>query len=67
MVKKILHQNISDEENQNQIVVEESTEYDDLIREVEEVEKYEFGYQPPKPPKKKSPYPFTLKFIVGTL
>ena len=41
----------------NQIVVEESTEYDDLIREVEEVEKYEFGYQPPKPPKKKSPYP----------
>ena len=45
----------------NQIVVEESTEYDDLIREVEEVEKYEFGYQPPKPPKKKSPYPYTLK------
>ena len=45
----------------NNIEVEESTRYDDLIKEVEEVEKYQFGYQPPKPPKQKSPYPFMLK------
>ena len=45
----------------NNIDVQESIDYDDLISEVEEVEKYEFGYQPPKPPKQSSPYPFVLK------
>lgn len=41
--------------------VKETVKYDDLIKEVDETEDYEFGYQPPKPTKKRSPYPFTLK------
>jgi len=35
--------------------------YDNLIDEVNEIEKYEVGYQPPKPKKQQSPYPFKLK------
>jgi hypothetical protein len=35
--------------------------YDNLIEEVNEVEQYQEGYQPPKPTKKQSPYPFKLK------
>jgi hypothetical protein len=41
--------------------VEESTTYDTLIDEVDEVETYQMGFQPPKPNTNTSPYPFTLK------
>ena len=45
----------------NQLEVKETTSYDTLINEVNEVEKYDLGYQPPKPKKNENPYPFTLK------
>ncbi|XDZ62607.1 hypothetical protein AB8881_08605 [Alphaproteobacteria bacterium LSUCC0396] len=45
----------------NNIEVVETTSYDDLVDEVNKVEKYELGYQPPKPKGKKSDYPFVLK------
>lgn len=35
--------------------------YDNLITEVNEVEEYKEGYQPPKPSNKQSDYPFELK------
>ena len=47
--------------NHNEFEVKETTSYDDLINEVNDVEKYDLGYQPPKPSKKENIYPFTLK------
>ena len=41
--------------------VEETTVYDNLIDEVNQVERYEFGSQKPKPKLDLSGYPFTLK------
>ena len=41
--------------------------YDDLVSKVDEVEKYQLGYQPPKKKKNESPYPFTMKVHCWTL
>ena len=49
----------------NNIEVVETTKYDTLVDEVSKVEEYQMGYQPPIPKKDSSPYPFTLKSIVG--
>jgi len=51
----------------NNINVVETVKYDKLLKEVDEVENYELGYQPPKPKKKKDVYPFTLKVHIWKL
>jgi hypothetical protein len=47
--------------------VEETTEYENLIDEVDQVEQYEFGSQKTKPKENLSGYPFTLKVHTWTL
>jgi hypothetical protein len=56
----------SEMENNPQKVKVVEIPYNDLVDEVNEVEKYNLGYQPPKPTKSQNIYPFTLKVHIWT-